>query len=100
MHKYTETLVLGCSLSTIYNEITLSATPRPSVRGLVKYNVMHSDIDYYIVVKKIKLNIYTQRLWRSGCKITNSDGLPSGGVMEVLYLFSSLYILLTVEFSK
>ena len=58
MHKYTETHVLGCSLSTVHNKITLSATPRPSVRGLVKYNVMHSDIDYYIVVKKIKLNIH------------------------------------------
>ena len=26
--------------------------------GLVKYNVMHSDIDYYIVVRKIKLNMH------------------------------------------
>ena len=26
--------------------------------GLVKYNVMHSDIDYYIVFKKIKLNMH------------------------------------------
>ena len=57
MHKYTETHVLGCSLSTVYNEITPSPTPRPSVRGLVKYNVMYSDIDYYIAIKKINLNM-------------------------------------------